>query len=251
VPSSSESAAITVVFAPRADGGPLMVWQVGATMKSAILANDGRSFTTPQQLPFDGVGRLVGTTAAYVGGAFYVIAPTADPGNPMVPPLGMVRIDSDGAVGTAVDVLPNSGARNLALVSGADDLRVVYIGYVVGGGGTDTTTYFQKIDATGAPASAPVVLADSLDPAGAFGYGTETVSVLSSHPAAGTSPSALRLDGIRIGGTGQIATPQFPMMSAPSGLAGHLTEQNVARVGSDIVALWYTTSGIRLARVTP
>jgi len=219
-----------------------MVWEVGTTMKAAVLASDGRSLTTPRQLPFDGRG-ITATTAAYVGGAFYVVAPVEDSANP---PLRMVRISTDGTVGTVVDVLPGANAKKLVLAAGAEDLRVVYRGPIAGGS-TDTATYFQKITSNGASASDPVVLTTASDldeAAGAFAFAADTVAVLSNLGAG-------RLDGIRIGGNGQIATPLFPMMSVPSGLAGHITEQNVARVGSDIVALWYTTSGIRLARVTP
>ena len=46
-------------------------------------------------------------------------------------------------------------------------------------------------------------------------------------------------------------TPLFRIMGLPSGLAGHITEQKLARVGSDIVSPWHTERQIRLARVTP
>ncbi len=234
------------VFASRSDGGPLIVWQVGDVVKSAIIAADGRSLTTPRQLPFmpsHGFPDSRSMTAAYASGAFYVVAPAYDAADP---PMRMVRIETDGTVGTGVDVLPGAGAKQLTVVAGADDLRVVYR-KPVASGSTDSAIVFQKIAATGASASGPVVLAtgSSYDGAsGAFAFGTDTVAVLST-AAPGT------LDGVRIGGNGQIATPLFPIMGSWSGLAGHVAEQNVARVGSDIVGLWYTSTGIRLARVTP
>jgi hypothetical protein len=234
------------VFASRSDGGPLIVWQVGDVVKSAIIAADGRSLTTPRQLPFmpsRGFPSSRSMTAAYAGGAFYVAAPAYDAADP---PMRMVRIETDGTVGTGVDVLPGTGAKQLTVVAGADDLRVVYR-KPVASGSTDSAIIFQKIAATGASASDPIVLATPSfydGASGAFAFGTDTVAVLST-----AGPGTL--DGVRIGGNGQIATPLFPIMGSWRGLAGHVAEQNVARVGSDIVALWYTSSGIRLARVTP
>ena len=234
------------VFASRSDGGPLIVWQVGDVVKSAIVAADGRSLTTPRPLPFvpsHGFPSSRSTTAAYAAGAFYVVAPAYDAADP---PMRMVRIETDGTVGTGVDVLPGAGAKQLTLVTGADDLRAVYRGPVASGS-TDSTIFFQKIAATGASASDPVALATGSfhdGASGAFAFGTDTVAVLS---AAGPG----LLDGVRIGGNGQIATPLFPIMGSSRGLAGHVAEQNVARLGSDIVGVWYTSSGTRLARVTP
>ena len=148
----------SALFASRSDGGPLIVWQVGDVVKSAIIAADGRSLTTPRPLPFappHGFPSSRSTTAAYAAGAFYFVAPAYDAADP---PMRMVRIETDGTVGTAVDVLPGAGPKQLTLVAGADDLRVVYRGPVVSGG-TDSTIFFQKIAATGASASDPVALA--------------------------------------------------------------------------------------------
>ena len=229
------------VFAPRADGGPLVVWQVGTGLRAAVVAADGRSATTPRALPFDGYGDR--TTAVYAGGAFYVVTPVSSATNPW--PLRMVRIETDGTVGAAaavVDVLPGSGAANAAFVAGGDDLRLIYEAPVTSGA-IDMRMYFQKVATNGAPGSDRVSLTDSYGyfrVSGAFAYGADTAAVMAS--------SSASLGVARVGAGGQVVTPLFKIMAAPSGVAGG---QLAARVGSDIVAAWYTANGIRLARVTP
>ena len=76
-PSSFPRSAEVALFAPRADGGPLMVWQVGNGLRSARSSPPtGASATAPRALPFD--AQITQTSAVYVGGAFYVVASVRD-----------------------------------------------------------------------------------------------------------------------------------------------------------------------------
>jgi len=244
VPSNAESISESALFAARGDGGPLMVWLNGrGTLHAAVVAADGRSVTTPRVLPLE--ADITNTSAVYMGGAFYVAAVV---GNGLSGSLRMVRIETDGTVGaasTVVDVLPGVTTNDATLASGADDLRLVYVGQAVDGGPAGIV--LQKIAATGASASSPVTLpaAAEYDHAcGAVAFGADTVVLLCDGGEGA-------LGAVRVGANGQIVTPPFRIMGLPTGLAGHITEQKLARVGSDIVSAWYTDSQIRLARVTP
>jgi hypothetical protein len=145
------------------------------------------------------------------------------------------------------DALPGVFAEHAALVSGADELRVVYLGSAPaadGGADPDAAVLWQRVDTTGAATTPPTVVATG----GAFGalaravaFGSDSVALLEGINGRNTLGIA------RVAGDGRVVTSAFKIV------AGHsdFDVVEIARRGSDAVVLWMPgiNGRMRLARV--
>ena len=221
-----------------ADGGPLLVWEPASNVAShrswpptAVDLAAGRIFR------FRGAGRPL--SASWVGDAFYVAY--TDPADQ----IRLVRVGADGTVGTVIKALPGVKARDLCLVSGATNLRVVYTQETVAADFTSTwKAYWQKVAGTGAALTDPIILPGPKNyPAlgGAVAFDGDTVALLlatSGNPDNG-------FQAVRVGPSGAIVTPPVTVAQRPFALGG---SADLARRGTEAVASWNTESGIRIAR---
>jgi hypothetical protein len=225
-----------VTLASRPSGGPLVVWLAGTNLRAAIVAADGRSASTPVDiLPVTSTPQSL--SAAWVGDAFYVAITTG------AAQMRLVRVGADGVPGTGVTVLPGTKARDVRLVSNAGDLRVLYLDEASANSG-DLKTIWQKIAATGAASSDPVVIPGpkKYGAVGGVAFDGDTVALLRYDNS---------LDMVRIGPTGAIVTAPVTVGKRPNYLVALIRGQFFARRGAEAVAGWNTDSDIRLARIAP
>ena len=115
------------LLASRPGGGPLMVWQIidslGAVrIHAAVISDDGKSASSPIEIPTVATRGPGSVGAAFAGDAFYV---TFSQGDDLV----LARIPPDGASVSLIPVLPGESGSMPTLVSGSDDLRLVYAEY--------------------------------------------------------------------------------------------------------------------------
>ena len=133
------------------------------------------------------------------------------------------------------------------LVTGADDLRVVYLGRL---GATDPdmeiwSMHWQRMNAAGGAVAAPAVLSAGLDVSGwgrGVAFGPDTVVMLRTFD----QPAWMGL--ARVASDGNLVMPLRKIaMGAEQGISwGH----GIVRRGPDAVMLWVSEQGrIRLARV--
>jgi hypothetical protein len=235
-----------VVLAPRPTRGPLVVWQaLTSTIRAVVVSDDGRSTSTPRDLPLPSTWpqQLV-LNAVFVGGAFYVLTTDWD-SSVYGGPLRMLRVEADGTPGAAYDVLPGVHTWDARLVAGAADLQLI-----LGGTVDDFAGIWQRIDATGAALSPPSVVYDLVKyytRVSAVAFGTDTVVWLSNwwDSSLGGGVALVRVDA-----TGNVVTPAYQVASGPVSFS---TWGAIARRGPDVVVGW--TNGdngkVRLARVTP
>ena len=185
-----------LMLAARPGAGPLLLW-ADDELRVAMVAADGRSATAPTILTTDDIaGPLYGV--AWVGDAFYVAMTLTRGNNPAQ--LHFKRVDATGKLVAAFDALPGVSVYNVSLVTGAQDLRVVYWGAAVGGQ-RPASLQFQRLDATGNPVGDAVAVGAQADTAGAWAWRSEPTPVwwcalepLSRWPAPGwraTEPSRL------------------------------------------------------------
>ena len=222
-------------LAARPNGGPLVVWHVMDAVRVAVIADDGRSATAPLNLPRgDGYGSRA--TAAFAAGAFHVMITSETPTNPWQ--LEMSRIRADGTLASTFDALPGVIAPQARLVSGADDLRIVY--------GDGQRSVWSKVGPTGELLSSLVVIGSGLDFGGdarPVGFGADTVALL-----VGVTP-AKAIGITRVGADGEIVAPAYKIASGPDVYAAWY---DIVRRGPDAVVVWLGFSGgLRIARVAP
>ncbi len=119
--------------------------------------------------------------------------------------------------------------------------------YVVEPGATNTwKAAWQKLSATGAALTDPVVMPGTKNYPGAIGgvaFDADTVVALLGDDNA--------LDTVRIGPTGAIVTAPVAVAKRPFALQVQPTDQLLARRGTEAVVGWTTEIDIRLARVLP
>ncbi len=235
------------IFAERPNGGPLLAWLAPTGMRAAIVAADGASATPPVALPFDGnvVEDFMG--AVYTGTGFLVAVRTT-------PGVQVVRVDLSGcAVGPATT--PVGGDTEYPqLAAEGGDVRLTYGSFAQQG-----EMLFVKLDASGAPVGAPVMIGgipDDYNPAPIAALGPQTALLLPGYSGLtghGQSIRFARLDasGSPIGPPTDVATD--PLL---------IHHQAMALRGPDAVLAWiqgtpaleYVGSypeGIGLARVSP
>jgi hypothetical protein len=226
------------VIAARSGAGPMLVWATEPAIRAAMISADGKSATEPFDVGlFDAeAGSL---SAAYVADAFYVIHGEARAGDRHQ--LRLTRIETDGRVGSEIDALPGVDAHDAHLVSGANDLRVVYTGPLpFAPGNAEVSLQWRRLAATGAALTAPAVLPGSFGRTAAFGADTAVALF-----GAGSPPS---LGLARVASDANPAAPFREIASGPSldGLWG----MDIARRGPDALIAWVPATGrVQLARV--
>lgn len=228
------------ILVSQPNGGPLVIWEGGLSLYAAVVSADGLSVTTAIEVPatYDGNGVLPSlASAAFAAGKFQAVIQSNCSRGAC---LEIVSITPGGAIAGSFqvpDVTAPGGAR---LVSGADDLRLLY-GADCGTTLSDPCLKWQRMSPTGAVLSPPVLVDGSPGsslPESAVALGPD--SYLSSANQNWSSTLIhLSSDGTIVGD---------PRPIAQGGAAGTA----MVRLGSDLVAGWVTTTeSLELARLTP
>jgi hypothetical protein len=135
-------------MASRPNGGPLIVWATVSAVRVSVVSADGRSASTPKSISTVNYPlNVVLMNAAWVGDAFYVAMQIAD--GPVK--LTLLRVEADGTPTTVFDAMPGSEALVPTLVTGADDLRVVYLATM----NNQFGAWWRKLGLDGQPLSPP------------------------------------------------------------------------------------------------
>jgi hypothetical protein len=226
----------------RPNGGPLLIWSLPGALRAAVIAADGRSATPPFDLTATD-GNTSQPSAAYVGDAFYVAHSIFNAATDQ-PQLHLIRVEVDGRISRQFDALPAQPVYDPILVTGADDLRVVYAGTSPPAFTDILTALWQRIDAAGGPATPPVMLA--ADPYNSrFGlgiaYGRDTVVLLvSSYPESWMGIVRLASDG------GLVMPLRKIAMNGEQNMGWN---HQIVRRGSDAIVSWMSSDGkLQLAR---
>jgi hypothetical protein len=226
------------MLAARPGGGPLLIWRTADAVRAAVIADDGRSATTPVSIPIDPDDFI--TDAAYAGGAFFVTSlELADSQYDAPSELFIARVETDGRATSVVEALPGEVSDFAALVAGAADLRIVYTGFAPPYG--EHRTYWRRLDGTGAAASPAVEL--ERDPYG-FGIGARAVA-LGDDTVVLLDESNVLVRVARVTAAGQIATPAQDVVTAS------VYAVAAVRRGPEVVFGWISPLGIGLARIAP
>jgi hypothetical protein len=236
-----------IAMAPRANGGPLLVWASEKIARVALLAADGRSATPLFDLPLDGLIVTSRPSAVFAGDAFYVIFQVFNL-NTMFEGFRLVRVGTDGLASKVADIVPEGFAAFPMFVAGASDLRLIYDGTAPGGvPGEDQVILWRRLGFGGDFVSPAVVLARPplyLNPSPAVALGDDTAVLLG-----GMDWHALGM--ARVAGDGKIVTPAAQIARTRFGIETYA----LARRGNEVVAAWNastTKAGrIGLARLTP
>jgi hypothetical protein len=241
----------SVALAPRAGGGPLLVWGSEKAVRAALLTSDGRSASPPFDLPLDGRLATSRVSAVYAGDAFYVTFEVYDVTQivPTFEGFSLIRVGTDGSATKVTDILPEGFATFPLLVAGANDLRLSYDGTAPGGvPGEDQAQLWRRLDSQGtflSPAAVVGRLPDFLNPSPAVAIGDDTIVLLGGHDwhALGIA---------RVANDGQIAKPASTIATTARGT---IETYALARLGTDVVAAWIAGTArsgrIGLARFTP
>jgi hypothetical protein len=238
-PMNGGSENSTPILVSQPNGGPLIIWQV-ISPYAAVVSADGRSVTAPIEVPafYDGGGVLPSVErAAFAAGEFQAVVVT---NCPLGACLEIISITPIGAIAGSF-LVPNVTAPwGGLLVSGADDLRLVYeadCGTTL----TDPCLKYLRMSPAGDVLSPPVLLDGSSHsslPDSAVALGPD--SYLAS-PTQSWSSNLIHIssDGSMVGSARPIAQ-------------GGAARTVMARLGSNLVAAWVTnTETIELARLTP
>jgi hypothetical protein len=228
---------------PQPNGVPLVMWQIFDTIYAALVSADGRSVSTPIQVPVDpnnygGGGPSLGS-ATFAAGNFQAVVQKNCASGACVQ---IVSIAPNGTVAGSFEpagVSPYWGSR---LVSGAAELRLLYVADC-GTTLTDPCLMWQRFGPTGAALSSPVLLEKTSTaplPVSAVASGDDSYL---SFDAQNYSSTVLHLasDGSTVAG---------PSVIASGGAWG----AGLVFRGSDLVAGWEDTNGpygIEVARLTP
>jgi hypothetical protein len=245
-----------ITLAPRADGGPLVVWASPKFVRAAVIAADGRSASAPIELPLDTTNPTRSVSAAFVAGAFYVIYPQASS-------LRLVRVDVDGTVTKVADLIDQLAAAPF-LAAGVNELRLSYLGTPPGAKpvgdqsapdptvmtATDPRARFwavlwRRLSLAGATLAGPVVVGSGPDwvgPSPIGAAGDDSVIMVG-----GTDE--LQLGVARVSPAGVVTGP-IPFAKDPY----RVRFSRMARRGPDLIATWLSPQGsrpdIELARFT-
>jgi hypothetical protein len=218
------------VLVSRPGGAPLLLWAKPDGIRRSVISSDGRSFSPPATIA--NTTERTTLSATYAGDAFYVCLSDEVGSSPSQ--LRLLRIESDGTIGSAVDVLSGVQMLGPTLIGGADDLRVLY-------STPNRVMVWRRVSLAGATLGppVPVELGDSFTgvPA-ALAFDNDTVAVVGGTIAKGV------LGFVRISSDGSIVTSPRTIASAPNWAFGIV---DAARSGSDLIVLW---EPLWLARVT-
>jgi hypothetical protein len=247
------------VLVPRADGGPLLLWQAaGRSARAALIAADGLSATTPVDLPVASTA-LSPIDAAYLPSGFVAVVPHTGGGAATTSHgLTLVRFASDGRIASTVDILPDETISVARLAAGSGDLRLFYTtGDPATFGGRDDRLMFRRVSVAGDVLTAAVLLGQVTDfhiVSRALDIGGDTgVLFTSLHPSLIPSSSypvvlaRLTPEGT-IGSQRYIAVGPYIMLRA-----------EIVQNGPELIAAWTDPRGslgepgvgIEIARVRP
>jgi hypothetical protein len=144
--------------------------------------------------------------------------------------------------------LPGEQSQVPALVSGANELQIVYEGMVADG---NWAMFWRRLSPTGNALSPPVLIGGLpryLNPSPAVAIGADTVILAGGHTGGVGIASALGI--ARITGDGSLGTAVYEIARARP-----TTWYDIARRGPDVVVVWlrgdFPNTGIGIARVTP
>jgi hypothetical protein len=221
----------TLVSRPNA--APLLLWQTGNTLHVFPVAADGRSVSPQVDIE---LGDEYPNSAAFTGGSVYLASYAVSDD---LPRTRVRRLAPDGGVLSTFDALVGLEQYGVALVDGAEDLRVVLS---TKKDDAHPIVVMQRLSTTGASVGSPVELGAHPDYEDGKGVaiGGETISLLRG-PGLGLA---------RVGAAGALLTPAYPITvrvnEAPRWFA-------IVRRGPDAVAAWFGVSeeGLRVARLTP
>jgi hypothetical protein len=222
-------------LAPRADGGPLLVWMDSKAIHVAVISADGHSATAPLDLP-NRNGLVWDVTATFTAGAFHVGMLSDTGANDSQ--LTIYRVSSDGTLAATFDALPGVTALWPRLADGGADLCLVYLA------ATGADVLWQPLDASGEARGEPTLVAGDQyypNPSRTLSFGADTVALLPDFNAR----SALAV--AHVASNGSIAVP--PTMIT-SGVPTFWYD--AVRRGPDLVVAWLPGgTAIRIARVAP
>lgn len=225
------------LLAGQQSGGPLLVWSAGMVLRASVIAADGRSVTTPVDLPTSDVAGYDPPSAAFVGDAFYVVFSIQTMADGSA--LRIVRVGVDGTIASTNDALPGEPMFGVNLAAGANELLLAYSGPPTGVLGDQPVTLWRRLTTTGQELTSRSPLAGpSMGLGPSLAFGDDTVVFV------------LGLDGLsisfaRIANDGSIVTPPHDIVRAP--YLGY----RAARRGPDVVVAWGGPGGLQIARVTP
>ena len=232
------------ILAPRPGGGPLMVWQTDAGVRAAVIAADGSSTTRPVTVAA-GEELRSAFSATFVAGSFYVgmqVNDGSDRGQ-----LRVVRLGTDGQPAETFQALAGVTVVDPVLVSGGDDLRVLY--HTLEGWTANLEEIWELelagIGPTGAAIAPQLEIPHEPDAflnAIGLGFGSDTGLVLVGFSdMVSVSVARVRRDG--------------GFATAPVKITGNASENYFSarlatRRGPDAVVLWFSpsTGRFRIAR---
>ena len=181
-------------------------------------------------------------TATFADGAFYFLDSIQSSSSN-----SLVRIETDGTVGSPIDILPGVGYGSMVLVPGAADLRILYPS-------TCATTYcgppdfnglvWQKITSTGDAVAPPVTLtSDFIGDTTAIGFGDDTIIAFREITNNGPTPASL----MHVDQNGALVEPTFSFSKTANAAPPFV----IASTGPDIVAALSVSAGIEFIQIVP
>jgi hypothetical protein len=222
------------ILVSRPDGAPLLFWQTDHQLHVVVVADDGRSASTPVSVALDDDGFIADAT--FVDGAFYALFDASPP----KPGVRIRRFSPNGALTATFDALAGVNQLNPVLVNGADDLRVAFVTWT-----TDSyeppVIVTQKLSSSGA----------SLGPPGVVGGYAEGYVAVQATAFDGDTLSLLIGDALgvsRLGQNGTLVTPPYRIKGdEPADWF------SIRRRGPDAIAAWHggPQGGLRVARIRP
>jgi hypothetical protein len=233
-----------LVIAGHAGAGPLIAWRNGNSLRATVIASDGRSATTPINLPFHGRIVPASLSAAFFGDAFYVAFVIDLPGGQ----LQLTRIAQDGSTSASVLALEGEQVGFPRLVAGPKGLGIVYED---SGEGRDLGMMWRRISVTGDALGSRVLVAPpqrylNASPGAALG---SDIFILAGGRT-GPLGVAHALGIIQIDSADQIARPVFDVA-----IGRGMMSYNVVTRGPDLIVAWLgggsSADRIGIARLPP
>jgi hypothetical protein len=225
-----------------------MLWLTPNGLKSAVIASDGLAAGAPRTL-IDGdiVLTWESFSAAWLGDAWYVVAPIAQAGPNGALLLRLLRVEIDGSA-TVVGDLPTGDYQDQVLMAtGGTDLRLTYVGIPPGAPNRyEVASLWRRVGPAGELSSPAVEIGPYPDRYGlapAVAFGDDTVALVGG--------DAGKLGVVRVASDGRIVTPLRDVVSDPSTYGAIY---DMVRRGPDVVAGWisrYADAPISLVRLTP
>ena len=173
-----------------------------------------------------------------MGDAFYVAMQIAD-GGPTK--LTLLRVEADGTPTTVFDAMPGGELAVPTLVTGAGDLRVIYLARV----NNQFGAWWRKFGLDGQPLSPPAPVTDDAGSFSGLALGADTLLVIGNNTASFSNAFSVG----RLGADGTAVVPLFDVVQRPGD--GFPWQTAILR-GPDVVLAWAADGGpIRIARTTP